>query len=94
MTKQEIVSEISAKTGIEKTAAMAVVEAFMESVKDALGNGESVYLRGFGTFLSKRRAEKKARNISKNTTIIVPAHNVPAFKPSPEFRRVVSPETK
>ncbi len=94
MTKQEIVSEISAKTGIEKTAAMAVVDGFMESVKRALENGENVYLRGFGTFQIKQRAEKTARNITKNTTIIIPAHKVPAFKPSPEFRRAVSPKTK
>lgn len=85
MTKQEIVSEIAAKTGVEKTTAMAVVEAFMEGVKGALKNGENVYLRGFGTFHLKHRAEKKARNITKNTTIIIPAHNVPAFKASPEF---------
>lgn len=94
MTKQEIVSEISAKTGVEKTIAMAVVEGFMESVQRALEDDENVYLRGFGTFQLKRRAEKKARNITKNTTIIIPAHKVPAFKPSPEFRRAVSPETK
>lgn len=94
MTKQEIVSEISAKTGIEKTVALAVVDSFIESVKRALEDGENVYLRGFGTFQLKQRAEKTARNITKNTTIIIPAHKVPAFKPSPEFRRAVSSETK
>jgi len=94
MTKQEIVSEISAKTGIEKTTASAVVEGFMESVKRALEDGENVYLRGFGTFQLKQRAAKTARNITKNTTIVIPAHKIPAFKASPEFRRAVSPETK
>ena len=94
MTKQEIVSDISAKTGIEKTTTMAVVEGFMESVKRALEDGENIYLRGFGTFQLKQRAEKTARNITKNTTITIPAHKAPAFKASPEFRRAVSPETK
>ena len=94
MTKQEIVAEISAKTGIEKTTASVVVEGFMESVKRALEDGENVYLRGFGTFQIKHRAAKPARNITKNTTIVIPAHKTPAFKPSPEFRRAVSPETK
>lgn len=94
MTKQEIVADISTKTGIEKTTASAVVEGFMESVKRALEDGENVYLRGFGTFQLKQRAAKTARNITKNTTIVIPAHKIPAFKASPEFHRAVSPETK
>ena len=77
--------KISQQTGIEQTAASAVVEAFMEQVRQALIGGENVYLRGFGTFNRKHRAEKVARNISKNTTIKVPAHDIPAFKPSKEF---------
>ena len=85
MTKAEIVKKISQQTGIEETAASAVVEAFMEEVRQALIGGENVYLRGFGTFNRKHRAEKVARNISKNTTIKVPAHDIPAFKPSKEF---------
>ena len=85
MTKAEIVKKISQQTGIEQTAASAVVEAFMEQVRHALIGGENVYLRGFGTFNRKHRAEKVARNISKNTTIKVPAHDIPAFKPSKEF---------
>ncbi|CVI66366.1 MULTISPECIES: HU family DNA-binding protein [unclassified Alistipes] len=85
MTKAEIVKKISQQTGIEQTAASAVVEAFMEQVRQALIGGENVYLRGFGTFNRKHRAEKVARNISKNTTIKVPAHDIPAFKPSKEF---------
>ena len=85
MTKAEIVKKISQQTGIEQTAASAVVEAFMEQVRQALIGGENVYLRGSGTFNRKHRAEKVARNISKNTTIKVPAHDIPAFKPSKEF---------
>ena len=72
MTKADIVSRIIEQTGVEKATALAVVESFMEQVKNALTDGESVYLRGFGTFLIKQRAAKTARNISTNTTIIVP----------------------
>lgn len=82
MTKQEIVSIAASQTGVEKATVLAVVESFMEQVRNSLANGENVYLRGFGTFHLKHRAEKKARNISKNTTIVIPAHDVPAFKPS------------
>ncbi len=85
MTKAEIVTEIANKTGIEKVAVQAVVESFMETVKDTMVGGENVYLRGFGSFIIKRRAEKTGRNISKNTTIIIPAHNIPAFKPAKTF---------
>jgi DNA-binding protein HU-beta len=89
MTKAEIVAEISQKTGIEKGAVQTVVESFMEVVKTSMINGENVYLRGFGSFIIKTRAEKKARNISKKTTIIIPAHNVPAFKPAKSFVKEV-----
>lgn len=85
MTKADIVSEIAKSTGVDKTTVTSVIEGFMESVKSTMTNGDNVYLRGFGTFLIKERAEKTARNISKNTTIIIPAHNIPAFKPSKEF---------
>jgi len=85
MTKADIVSEIARKTGIEKNAVLQTVEAFMDEVKASLASGENVYLRGFGSFIVKERAEKTARNISKNTTIIIPAHNVPAFKPAKTF---------
>lgn len=80
MTKAEIVAEIAAKTGIEKQAVMQVVEGMMETIKTSMSNGEEVFLRGFGSFIIKHRAEKTARNISKNTTMIIPAHNIPAFK--------------
>ncbi|MDD4372394.1 MAG: integration host factor subunit beta [Bacteroidales bacterium] len=85
MTKAEIVADIANKTGVEKVAVQAVVESFMDVVKNAMVNGENVYLRGFGSFTIKRRAEKTGRNISKNTTIIIPAHNIPAFKPAKTF---------
>ena len=85
MTKADIVSEIAKKTGVEKTQIQTIVEAFMDEVKGSLENNENVYLRGFGSFIIKTRAEKVARNISKNTTITIPAHNVPAFKPSKSF---------
>ena len=64
---------------------MQVIEGMMETIKSSMTNGEDVFLRGFGSFIIKHRAEKTARNISKNTTMIVPAHNIPAFKPAKEF---------
>lgn len=85
MTKADIVSLISKETGIDKTTALTVVESFMEQVKDALGNDENVYLRGFGSFILKKRARKTARNITQNTTMIIPEHNIPAFKPAKVF---------
>ena len=85
MTKAEIVSEIAAKTGLEKQVVLTVVESMMDTIKTSMINGNEVFLRGFGSFIIKRRAEKTARNISKNTTIIIPEHNIPAFKPAKEF---------
>lgn len=85
MTKAEIVTEIANKTGIEKKDVLNTIEAFMEVVKESLSNEENVYLRGFGSFIVKKRAQKTARNISKNTTIIIPEHNIPAFKPAKTF---------
>ena len=85
MTKSEVVNEISKKTGVDKAEALKCVEAFMEVVKESLTNEENVYLRGFGSFILKKRAQKTARNISKNTTIVGPEHNIPAFKPAKTF---------
>lgn len=90
MTKADIVSEIANTTGIDKAAVLTVVEQFMTVVKDSLAHGENVYLRGFGSFIIKKRAEKTARNISKNTTLIIPAHNIPAFKPANSFKDEVA----
>ena len=85
MTKAEIVTEIAKKTGIERKDVLKTIEAFMETVKESLTEEENVYLRGFGSFIVKKRAQKTARNISKNTTIIIPEHNIPAFKPAKTF---------
>ena len=85
MTKADIVNEIAKTTGIDKVAVIETVEKFMDVVKDSLANGENVYLRGFGSFIVKTRSEKTARNISKGTTIIIPEHKIPAFKPAKVF---------
>ena len=85
MQKIEIVDKISRQTGVGRKEALQVVECFMEVVKDSLSNGENVYLRGFGSFIVKHRAEKVARNINQNTSVVIPAHDVPAFKPSRDF---------
>ncbi|WP_289148415.1 HU family DNA-binding protein [uncultured Bacteroides sp.] len=89
MTKADIVARIAKQTGVEKAVAMTVVEAFMETVKDSVVAGNEVFLRGFGSFIIKKRAKKVARNISKNTTIVIPAHSVPAFKPAKTFLEAV-----
>lgn len=94
MTKADIVNKIFGETGVEKAIVLSVVEGFMEQVRQSLTDGENVYLRGFGTFLLKRRAAKTARNIAKNTTIIVPAHNIPAFKPAKDFQAVIAGKSK
>ena len=94
MTKAEIVTEIASKTNIEKVAVQQTVEAFMDAIKKAMANGENVYLRGFGSFVVKKRAEKTGRNISRNTTIIIPAHNIPSFKPAKVFVNEVKHKVK
>ena len=93
MTKAEIVAEIATRTGFDKQVVLSVVEGFMKSVSDSMIDGNSVYLRGFGSFILKQRAEKTARNITKGTTLIVPAHKIPAFKPVQTFMDEVK-ETK
>ena len=85
MTKADIVARVSEKLGVEKSEVQATIESFMEEVKGSLEGGDNVYLRGFGSFIIKTRAEKTGRNISKNTTIKIPAHNIPAFKPAKVF---------
>jgi DNA-binding protein HU-beta len=94
MTKAELISLISKSSGIEKTEVLHIVASFMDIIKRSLDEGENVYLRGFGSFIVKKRAEKKARNISKNTTITIPEHNVPVFKPAKIFLDVVAYEGK
>ena len=85
MTKADIVNEIAKSTGAEKVLVQTIVEAFMENVRTSLAENNNVYLRGFGSFIIKKRATKVARNISKNTTITIPEHNIPAFKPAKSF---------
>ena len=94
MTKADIVTKISDRIGVEKIETQAVVEQFMKEVKNSLETGENVYLRGFGSFIIKTRAEKKGRNISKNTTISIPAQNIPAFKPAKVFLDSVKSKVK
>jgi len=85
MTKAEIVANISNKLGIEKVDVQLTVESLMQEIINSLENGENVYLRGFGSFIVKKRAEKTGRNISKNVTIKIPAHSIPSFKPAKIF---------
>ena len=85
MTKIEIVRKIASKTGLGTKEVMAIVESMTETIKTSMTNGEEVFLRGFGSFIIKHRADKTARNISKNTTVIIPAHDIPAFRPAKEF---------
>jgi len=94
MTKADIVNEISKKTGIEKIVVLKTVESTMYLIQNSLGKGENVYLRGFGSFVIKKRAQKVARNISKNTTVIIPAHNTPSFKPADIFINQVKNNVK
>ena len=94
MTKEDLINAIAEETGIEKVTIQKTIEAFMELVKDSMGKGSNVYLRGFGSFIVKKRAKKTARNISKNTTIIIPAHNIPAFKPAKTFITKVKTQRK
>lgn len=94
MTKAEIVSSIADKSGMEKADVLRVIEDLMSEVKNSLENGKNVYLRGFGSFIIKKRAEKTGRNITKNTTIKIPAHNIPAFKPAKIFLEAVKTKVK
>jgi len=94
MTKADIVTKISDRLGVERVETQAVVEQFMDEVKNALEKGENVYLRGFGSFIIKTRAEKKGRDISKNITINIPAQNIPAFKPAKVFVESVKEKVK
>ena len=89
MTKAQVDKEIAQKTGLDKAEVLNCVECFMEVVKESLINEENVYLRGFGSFIIKKRAAKAARDILKNTTITVPEHNIPAFKPAKTFAAAV-----
>ncbi|MCQ2275215.1 MAG: integration host factor subunit beta [Bacteroidales bacterium] len=89
MTKAELVAEVAKKTGIERVAVQATIEEMMSAIKEAMAEGENVYFRGFGTFEIVRRAAKIGRNITKNTSVEIPEHNVPKFKPCKEFMDMV-----
>ena len=94
MTKADIVNQISKSLGIERIVAQTIIESTMASIQNSLGKNENVYLRGFGSFVVKKRAQKRARNISKNTSIIIPAHNIPTFKPAKTFLDSVKTKVK
>lgn len=85
MTKAEIVTKIAEKTGIDKADVYTTVEAFFTVVKNSMADGENIYVRGFGSFINKKRAKKVGRNISKNTAMIIDEHYIPSFKPSKIF---------
>ena len=94
MRKADIINDIVNKTGLEKPTVTATVEAFMETMKQSMVKGENIYLRRFGTFLLKKRAKKVGRNISKGTSVNIPAHIIPVFKPSKEFAKKVKTKVK
>lgn len=94
MIKTDVVSQVSKKTGIEKKDVKEVVEVFFDIVKDSLIQGENVYFRGFGSFTLKKRAKKIGRNITKNTSIVVPEHFIPYFKPAKSFATKVKTKVK
>lgn len=85
MTKAEVIAEISDKTGVDRADVAASVEAFFNVIKNAMSEGENIYVRGFGSFVNKKRARKIARNISKNTAMVIEEHYVPSFKPAKVF---------
>ena len=90
MTKVELVREICLKTGVDQKTALVCTEAAMEVIKETMIAKENIYLRGFGTFDLKHRAQKTARNISKNTTLVIEAHDIPHFKPCRDFLDAVA----
>jgi DNA-binding protein HU-beta len=94
VTKAEVISEIAEKTGIEKADVQATVEAFFKVVKDNMSEGNNIYVRGFGSFVNKKRAKKVARNISKNTSIIIDEHYIPSFKPCKTFVQKIKTSKK
>lgn len=94
MTKADVINEIADKTGIDKADVQASVEAFFSVVKNAMAEGDNIYVRGFGSFVNKKRAKKIARNISKNTAIVIDEHYVPTFKPSKIFTEKIKNSSK
>jgi len=94
MTKAEVITEIAEKTGIEKAEVTTIIETFFSVVKNSMAEGNNIYVRGFGSFINKKKARKIARNISKNTAVIIEEHYAPKFKPSPEFIEIIKKSKK
>jgi len=94
MTKAEVITEIAEKTGVDRADVSNTIEAFFNVVKDSMAEGENIYVRGFGSFINKKRARKVARNISKNTAIIIEEHYIPSFKPSKVFISQIKASSK
>jgi len=94
VTKAEAIAIISEKTGVDKASVSATLETFFSTVKETLASGDALYVRGFGSFVNKKRAAKKSRNISQKTTVTVPDHYVPSFKPAKEFSEQIKSNVK
>lgn len=94
MTKADIISEVTQKTGLDKTEVSSTIESFFTVVKNSMAEGNDIFIRGFGSFINKKKAKKTARNISKNTAIIIDEHYAPKFKPSPEFVEKIKSSVK
>ncbi len=85
MTKSDVINEIAEKTGVDKADVTASVEAFFSVVKSSMASGNNIYVRGFGSFINKKRKRKIARNISRNTALVIEEHFIPSFKPAKVF---------
>lgn len=85
MRKSDLINNISEKTGIPKVDVLVTVESLIKEIKENISKGENIYIRGFGSFITKKRAAKIGRNIKKNVAVQIPEHFIPAFKPSKEF---------
>jgi DNA-binding protein HU-beta len=94
VTKAEVINEIAEKTGVDKADVQTTVEAFFTVVKESMAQGDNIYVRGFGSFINKKRARKVARNISKNTALIIDEHYIPSFKPSKIFLEKIKTSEK
>lgn len=85
MTKADVINEIAERTGVDKADVTASVEAFFSVIKSSMANGHNIYIRGFGSFINKKRKKKIARNISRNTALVIDEHYIPSFKPAKIF---------
>jgi DNA-binding protein HU-beta len=94
MRKSDLVSNIAAQTGISKVDVLVTIEALLKEIKHNISNGENIYIRGFGSFITKKRAAKIGRNIKRNVSVEIPEHYIPAFKPSKEFMKEVKANLK